>query len=230
MEAIGHFRSDLGKYYRIEFGGRKPSAWKKCKLWSTHLGLHCVAVYRLSRYALALSRRSRFRAAPLLFLSDFLGFLVKFFHHVDIFAAEIGPGFYIGHVGTVYIGKTRIGENCSVTHNVTIGTGLSGAAPGLPTLGKNVWIGSGSILYGNIHVGDGVTVNCGTVLSRSVPEGSLVGGNPGRILLRHHDNSRLFGLPDAGKPAFAAGQEPPGESAGREAAASALPSREGIGQ
>jgi len=201
METAGHFRADLQKYYRIEFGGKAPTFWRKAKLWSTHLGLHCVAVYRLSRYSRALLGRGRFWAAPLFILSEYLAFLVKFLHHVDIFAAEIGPGFYIGHLGTIYIGKTRIGENLSVTHNLTIGAGLSGSSPSLPTLGKNVWIGTGSILYGNIHVGDGVTINCGTVLSRSVPDGCLVGGNPGRIFLGKRDNSRLFGLTGSGAPA-----------------------------
>jgi serine acetyltransferase len=203
----GHFRADLEKYYRIEFGGKKATLWRKAKLWSTHLGLHCVAVYRLSRHSRNLLRRRRYWAAPLSLLSEVLAFLVKFFHHVDIFAAEIGPGFYIGHLGTIYIGKTRIGENVSVTHNLTIGTGLSGGFPSLPTVGKNVWIGSGCILYGNIHVGNGVTVNCGTVLSRSVPDGCLVGGNPGRIISGHHDNSKLFGIARAGAPAMAAAED-----------------------
>jgi serine O-acetyltransferase len=200
MKTIRPFRSDLDKYYRIEFGGKTATFWRKAKLWSTHLGLQCVAVYRLTRYCRALLGQGRIWAAPLFVFSEYLAFLVRFFHHVDIFAAEIGPGFYIGHLGTIYIGKTRIGENASVTHNLTIGTGLSGDFPSLPTVGDNVWIGSGCILYGNIHVGDGVTVNCGTVLSRSVPDGCLVGGNPGRILLRQHDNSRLFGFNASGGP------------------------------
>lgn len=194
MKTMSHFQADLEKYYRIEFRGKKPAPGKKAKLWATHLGLHCVAVYRLSRYCRTYLRRGRFSILPLFILSEILCFLVKFFHHVDIFAADIGPGFYIGHLGTIYIGKTRIGENFSVTHNLTIGTGISEGSHSLPTLGRDIWIGTGCVLYGKIQIGNGVTVNAGTVLSRSVPDGCLVSGNPGRILMRAYDNSMLFGV------------------------------------
>jgi len=230
METAAPFRIDLEKYYRIEFGGKRATLWRKAKLWSTHLGLHCVAIYRLSRYCRTHSRGGRIWVYPLFILSEILAFLVRFLHHVDIFAAEIGPGFYIGHLGTIYIGKTRIGENVSVTHNLTIGTGLSGGVPSLPTVGNNVWIGSGCILYGNIHIGDGATVNCGTVLSRSVPDGCLVGGNPGRVLLRRHDNSRLFGFTGSeAPPAFVEDMDSRGEPASDPAkAVEPVPVREGL--
>jgi serine acetyltransferase len=197
MRTTGHFRADLEKYYRIEFGGRRPTFARKAKFWATHLGFHCVAIYRFTRYSRDLLQRHGIWAAPLFILSEILAFQMKFFHHVDIFAADIGPGFYIGHLGTIYIGKTRIGENLSVTHNLTIGTGITDGSHRLPTLGNHVWIGSGSILYGGFHIGDRVTVNSGTVLSRSVPDGCLVGGSPARVILKNYDNSRLFGFAPA---------------------------------
>jgi len=42
-----------------------------------------------------------------------------------------------------------------------------------------------------------VTIAGGCFLSRSVPDGCLVGGNPGRVVLRRYDNSYLFGASDA---------------------------------
>lgn len=214
METDGCFRADLEKYYRIEFRGQAHSFRRKVRLWVTHLGLHCVAVYRLGRYARARRVRGHFWIAPLCLVGEILAFLVKLIHHVDIFAADIGPAFYIGHVGTIYFGKTRVGENVSVAHNVTIGIGLSDGVQAVPSLGRNVWIGSGSILYGNIRIGDGVTINTGTVLSRSVPDGCLVGGNPGRILAKNYDNSRLFGIIQPGAPVPDTGEEPELEASG----------------
>ena len=36
--------------------------------------------------------------------------------------AHIGPGFYIGHFGHIFIGKdARIGECCNISHGVTVG-------------------------------------------------------------------------------------------------------------
>jgi serine O-acetyltransferase len=159
-------------------------------------------------------RRGNPAGLPLYAGYEALCFLVKLVHHVDIFAADIGPGLYIGHVGTIYVGRTRVGPNFSLTHNVTVGVGVSGGPGGLPRIGRDVWIGAGSILYGHIEIGDGVTVNGGTVLSRSVPSHCLVGGNPGRIVLRNYDNSGLFGTPRIGAtPACQADEGSPGPSA-----------------
>ena len=199
MYAPGDFRVDVEKYYRIEFRGRPPSLRRRVKLWLTHFGFQCVAIYRLGRFC----RAERLRGNPLAWILipcfESLAFLAKLLFQVDVFAADIGPGFYIGHVGTLYIGPTKVGANFSVTHNVTVGIGV-GAAHGLPVLGRDVWVGTGSILYGDIAIGDGVTVNGGTVLSRSIPDRCLAGGNPGRIILRNYDNAHLFALPGAVRP------------------------------
>jgi serine O-acetyltransferase len=189
------FKADLQKYYRIECGTDRPPFRRKLKLWFTNFGLHCVAVYRLGRFSRACMARGNWLCLPLLLIYEVLAYLIRFFHHVDVFAASIGPGFYIGHVGTIYVGRCRIGENFSITHNVTLGVGSTGPVHGLPTVGNNVWVGTGSVLYGHITVGSGVTVNCGSVLSRSVPDRCLVGGNPARVILKNHDNAGLFGVP-----------------------------------
>lgn len=192
MEKSSGFGADLAKYYRIELGSDNPSLRRRIKFWITNLGFHCVAAYRLSRFQRGLRARGNPVAYLLLPVSEVMCFMSRFLHHVDIFSATIGPGFYIGHVGTIYVGPTEIGGNFSLTHNVTVGMGASGGARRHPVLGNNVWIGCGSVLYGNIRVGDGVTVNCGTILSRNVPDHCLVGGNPARVLLQNYDNSALF--------------------------------------
>jgi len=209
MRSSGDFRVDVEKYYRIEFRGRPPNLRRRVKLWLTHFGFHCVAVYRLGRFC----RAARLRGSPLAWILipcfESLAFLVKLLFQVDVFAADIGPGFYIGHVGTLYIGPTVVGANFSVTHNVTVGTGAGGGTHGLPVLGRDVWVGTGAILYGDIVIGDGVTVNGGTVLSRSIPDRCLAGGNPGRVILRNYDNAHLFALPGAARPAAEASAAEP---------------------
>lgn len=211
MHAPGDFRVDIEKFYRIEFRGKPPSLRRRVKLWLTHFGFHCVAVYRLGRFCKA----ARLRGSPLAWILspcfETLAFLVRLLFQVDVFAADIGPGFYIGHVGTLYIGPTVVGANFSVTHNVTVGTG-AGGTHGLPVLGRDVWVGTGSILYGDIVIGDGVTVNGGTVLSRSVPDRCLAGGNPGRVILRNYDNAHLFALPGAARPGTEASAADPAAS------------------
>jgi acetyltransferase-like isoleucine patch superfamily enzyme len=53
------------------------------------------------------------------------------------------------------------------------------------------------VITGNITVGDGVTILPGTVLTRSVPAGALVKGNPGHVIRLGFDNAALRRTPGA---------------------------------
>jgi serine O-acetyltransferase len=189
----GYFKEDLGKYYLIGYGTENPSFRQKITLWIYNFGFHCVTVYRLGRFSERIYRRIKWFALPVMLIHRLLDYFIKFVHHVNIDDAKLGGGFYIGHVGTIYIGPTTIGKNCSISHNVTIGIGHSEGKEGLPVIGDNVWIGTGSIISGAITVGNNVTIVNGSVLSRSVPDGCLAGGNPARVILKEYDNSYLLG-------------------------------------
>jgi len=188
-----YFRADLEKYYLIGYGTKNPSFRSKMNLWIFNFGMHCVAVYRLGRFSERLYKRIKWFALPVKLIHRILDYFIKFVHHVDIDDARLGGGFYIGHVGTIYIGPTTIGKNCSLSHNVTIGIGHSEGKEGLPVIGENVWIGTGAIVSGAITVGNNVTIINGSILSRSVPDGCLVGGNPARVILQNYDNTNLLG-------------------------------------
>lgn len=67
---------------------------------------------------------------------------------------KIGAGFYIGHRGAVVINERAIiGENCNIANGVTIGQANRGKLKGTPTIGDNVWIGTGAVIVGNINIG-----------------------------------------------------------------------------
>lgn len=96
--------------------------------------------------------------------------------------AVIGPGLYIGHFGTVVISqRARVGDNCNIGHNVTIGA-ARGAREGAPTIGCEVWIGTGAVLTGSIKVGSRVLIAPNAFVNFDVPNDSLVLGNPGKII------------------------------------------------
>ncbi|MBS2028195.1 MAG: serine acetyltransferase [Deltaproteobacteria bacterium] len=185
------FRADLAKFYSIELGSPTPPLRQRAWLWTRHFGLHCVAAYRLHRYARRQLREHPVLVRPLLTLAQALSYGMRLVHHVEL-NAEVGPGFYIGHASNIFVGPTRIGRNFSITHNVTIGVGHQRLAPGIPVIGDDVWVGTGSVLSGAIRVGNSVTVSNGTMLSRTVPDGCLVGGNPGRVVQPSYDNNPLF--------------------------------------
>ena len=50
------------------------------------------------------------------------------------------------------------------------------------TIGSLVWIGGGSIICPGINIGEKSVVAAGSVVTKDVPSGVLVGGNPARIL------------------------------------------------
>ena len=49
-------------------------------------------------------------------------------------------------------------------------------------VGKNCFIGGCSLILPGVQIGDGCVVGAGSVVTRSVPSGSIVAGNPARIL------------------------------------------------
>lgn len=98
-------------------------------------------------------------------------------------SAEIGEGFYIGHFGTIVINeKAKIGKNCNIAHNVTIGQANRGKLKGYPTLGDSVWIGTGTVIVGNIIIGSNVLIAPNSFVNIDVPDNSLVMGNPCKIV------------------------------------------------
>ena len=96
--------------------------------------------------------------------------------------AKIGEGLYIGHPGTIRFNiNARMGKNCNLTHNVTIGIANRGRLKGVPTIGDKVWIGTGAVIVGNIKIGSNVLIAPNSFVNFDVPDCSLVIGNPGTI-------------------------------------------------
>ena len=50
------------------------------------------------------------------------------------------------------------------------------------TIGRNVWIGGGAIILPGITIGDHAIIGAGSVVTRDVPSGVTVAGNPARPL------------------------------------------------
>jgi len=96
---------------------------------------------------------------------------------------EIGDGIYIGHYGSIILeAQARIGHNCSLAQNVTIGTAPSSEGPGAPTIGNRVFIGAHSVIVGSITVGDDAVICAGSVVNKTVPARAVVMGNPARVV------------------------------------------------
>jgi len=100
---------------------------------------------------------------------------------------SIGKGLYIGHRGTVVVnGRAELGDNCTLTHLVTIGQANRGMRTGCPKIGNRVWIGAGAVVVGKIVIGDNVLIAPNAYVTFDVPSNSIVSGNPA-VVKEHAD-------------------------------------------
>lgn len=100
--------------------------------------------------------------------------------------ATIGKGFYIGHWGSVVVNtNVIIGENCNISHGVTIGVAPRGKKKGVPTIGNNVYIGPGAKIIGKINIGNNVAIGANAVVTDNVPNNSVVVGVPAKVISNH---------------------------------------------
>ena len=69
-------------------------------------------------------------------------------------------------------------------NRLDIPIGHQGAEPKTPlTIDDDVWIGARAmILPGCKHIGKGVIVGAGSVVTKDIPDYAIVGGNPARVI------------------------------------------------
>lgn len=94
---------------------------------------------------------------------------------------EVGPGLRLHHPhGIVLNPYARIGSNCLLRHNVTVGNiSARDGTWGLPArIHDDVELGASCIVIGDIDIGSGARIGAGAVIVRSVPAGATAVGNP----------------------------------------------------
>ena len=87
-------------------------------------------------------------------------------------------------------GGIFIGDGALIGHNVVLATLNHAKSPCdrstmLPApihIGKNVWIGANATVLPGVTIGDGAIVAAGAVVNRGVPENTVVGGVPAKVI------------------------------------------------
>jgi serine O-acetyltransferase len=125
------------------------------------------------------------------FFPRLISHVARFLTGIEIHpGAEIGKGVFIDHGMGVVIGETAIvGDYSLIYQGVTLGGTGKETGKRHPTVGKNVVVGTGAKVLGNIQIGDRVRIGAGSVVLRDVPQDSTVVGIPGRIISRKEKNN-----------------------------------------
>lgn len=113
------------------------------------------------------------------------------------FYADCGKNIHIGKQVFINMGckfqdqgGIYIGDGALIGHNVVLATLNHAKSPKdrgtmIPApihIGKHVWIGSNSTILPGVTIGDGAIVAAGAVVAKDVPENTIVGGVPARII------------------------------------------------
>lgn len=119
------------------------------------------------------------------------------------FNIEVGKNLFTNYNCTILdVAKVKIGDNVLIGPNVSIYTAghpihadtrKTGYEYGAPiTIGDNVWIGGNSIILPDVTVGSNSVIAAGSVVTKDVPEWTVVAGNPARVIKKITDKDKQY--------------------------------------
>lgn len=97
------------------------------------------------------------------------------------------PLFPHGYTGIYISGGAKVGMNCVIFQQVTIGSDTLADSKkiGSPIIGDNCYIGAGAKIIGNVVVGDNCRIGANAVVFKDVPDNCTVVAGGGMRILEH---------------------------------------------
>lgn len=100
-------------------------------------------------------------------------------HDVYIYTKRID----ISHAFLLSIGNNVTLSDCRILlHDGSTKRALNYSRVGRVEIGNNVFVGADAIILPNVKIGDNCIIGAGTVVSKDIPDGAVVVGNPARII------------------------------------------------
>tara|TARA_R110001592_G_C13192015_1_gene752949 strand:+ start:21161 stop:21748 length:588 start_codon:yes stop_codon:yes gene_type:complete len=166
-----HFREKIKAFifpnhiWEFQKNLRKLEYYHNCKKGLVSKLYYCYLKYKFRRQSI------------------FLGFSIP----ENVF----GPGLAIVHYGTIVINsKARIGKNCRIHANVNIGA--SGGSPKAPQIGDNVYIGPGTVIFGDIKIANNVAISANSTVNKTFNQSDiLIAGSPAK-LVKEYDITKII--------------------------------------
>lgn len=199
MKARDLFRADLARYF-AHFPSR-PSRLKRIQLVMRAEGVWAIWWFRFGQYL------HQEASLPVRLVCELPYRMAEKWisHTVGIHLnpkTSIGPGFYIGHYGGIWITPlAKLGADCSVHQGVTIGfAGARDRSRGGPELGDRVWVGPNAVVTGRIKIGDGAVIGANSLVASDIPTNGVAIGVPARVI-SYTGSAALIRLPGESPPA-----------------------------
>ncbi|BAH08068.1 serine O-acetyltransferase EpsC [Clostridium kluyveri] len=154
-----------------------PAARNPLEVFLLYPFIHALIWYRIAHF---------FYKKKCFFIARFISQAARALTGIEIHpGAQIGKGLFIDHGMGVVIGETaEVGDNVTLYHGVTLGGTGKDTGKRHPTVGNNVFIGSGAKLLGPIVVGDNVKIGANAVVLKDVPSNSTAVGVPTRTIYK----------------------------------------------
>ena len=92
---------------------------------------------------------------------------------IDLTPNVAGPGLNIVHGKVVINAYAKIGSNCKILSDVTIGVSGKINSTDCPIIGNNVFIGSGARIIGGVTIADNVVIGANAVVTKSITESGI---------------------------------------------------------
>ena len=164
---------------------RDPAARNVFEIITCYSGVQALIIYRLTHLLW------RYK---LYWLARFISTFARWITGIEIHpGAVIGRRFFIDHGMGVVIGETaEIGDDCMMYHGVTLGGTSWDKVKRHPTLKDGVIIGAGAKILGPITLGKNVRVGSNSVVVRSIDDNCTVVGIPGRVLKKKVSDNDQF--------------------------------------
>lgn len=162
--------------------------------WFFNQGFWILQTYRFGHWAGKI--RPKIAGIPFKLISRFFIIPVRLFYCVQIEnKVEIGPGLVMEHPWMIFIGQeSKIGSNCTIYHDVTLG---KGPKKGDPILSDNVVVFPGARILGGVTIGEHCHIGANAVVTKHLNPWTMV-VPPESKQIGEALTKRLLGIKDPG--------------------------------